>query len=177
MTGGGGGFCILQVEGSGPSSSIGFAGLQGKPVHETTNERMEAAMPAGDGTGPMGMGPMTGRAAGVCAGYGMPGSMNPIQGHGVGMGGGRGRGGRGGGRGPAAGLRAGCRNMFYATGMTGWQRAAADRAITGGVPPIAAGPTREQQLDALKGQAEYFEGALGELQKRIEELEAEKAEK
>lgn len=26
-------------------------------------------MPAGDGTGPMGLGPMTGRAAGYCAGY------------------------------------------------------------------------------------------------------------
>lgn len=27
-------------------------------------------MPRGDGTGPMGMGPMTGRGAGTCAGYG-----------------------------------------------------------------------------------------------------------
>ena len=34
-------------------------------------------MPAGDGTGPMGMGPMTGRAAGYCAGYPTPGFMNP----------------------------------------------------------------------------------------------------
>ena len=33
-------------------------------------------MPAGDGTGPMGMGPMTGRAAGYCAGYPVPGFMN-----------------------------------------------------------------------------------------------------
>jgi len=35
-------------------------------------------MPWGDGTGPMGMGPMTGRAAGFCAGYGVPGYANPI---------------------------------------------------------------------------------------------------
>jgi len=28
-------------------------------------------MPRGDGTGPMGMGPMSGRGAGYCAGYGM----------------------------------------------------------------------------------------------------------
>lgn len=35
-------------------------------------------MPAGDGTGPMGMGPMTGRAAGYCAGYGTPGFVNPV---------------------------------------------------------------------------------------------------
>lgn len=34
-------------------------------------------MPRGDGTGPMGMGPMTGRAAGYCAGYPTPGFMNP----------------------------------------------------------------------------------------------------
>ncbi|MBN1835246.1 MAG: DUF5320 family protein [Spirochaetales bacterium] len=34
-------------------------------------------MPRGDGTGPAGMGPMTGRAAGFCAGYGVPGFMNP----------------------------------------------------------------------------------------------------
>ena len=30
-------------------------------------------MPRGDGTGPMGNGPMTGRGAGFCAGLGMPG--------------------------------------------------------------------------------------------------------
>ena len=37
-------------------------------------------MPAGDGTGPFGLGPMTGRAAGYCAGYPVPGYMNPIPG-------------------------------------------------------------------------------------------------
>ncbi|HEY33099.1 MAG TPA: DUF5320 domain-containing protein [Dehalococcoidia bacterium] len=30
-------------------------------------------MPFGDGTGPRGMGPMTGRGAGYCAGFGRPG--------------------------------------------------------------------------------------------------------
>lgn len=94
------------------------------------------------------------------------------------MGFGCGRGmGHGGGRGPSAGLRAGWRNMFYATGLTGWQRAAAGWPMTGGVPPYAAAPTREQQLEAMKGQAEYFESALGGLRKHIEELEAEKADK
>ena len=33
-------------------------------------------MPRGDGTGPMGMGPMTGRRAGFCAGAVAPGAMN-----------------------------------------------------------------------------------------------------
>jgi len=37
-------------------------------------------MPFGDGTGPRGMGPMTGRGAGYCAGFGQPGIANPILG-------------------------------------------------------------------------------------------------
>ncbi|MBN2590729.1 MAG: DUF5320 domain-containing protein [Sedimentisphaerales bacterium] len=48
-------------------------------------------MPRGDRTGPAGMGPMTGRATGFCAGFQAPGFMN--------RGGGRGFGGRGAGRG------------------------------------------------------------------------------
>lgn len=39
-------------------------------------------MPRGDGTGPAGRGPMTGRRAGYCAGYGMPGYMNGAYGFG-----------------------------------------------------------------------------------------------
>ena len=39
-------------------------------------------MPGGDGTGPLGLGPMTGRAAGYCAGYPVPGYMNPLPGRG-----------------------------------------------------------------------------------------------
>ncbi len=33
-------------------------------------------MPGGDGTGPWGFGPMTGRGAGFCAGFPVPGYMN-----------------------------------------------------------------------------------------------------
>ncbi len=33
-------------------------------------------MPRGDGTGPNGMGPMTGRGMGYCAGFAVPGFMN-----------------------------------------------------------------------------------------------------
>ena len=43
-------------------------------------------MPGGDRTGPMGRGPMTGRAAGNCAGYPTPGFANPIPGFGRGRG-------------------------------------------------------------------------------------------
>ena len=131
-------------------------------------------MPRGDGTGPAGMGPMTGRAAGYCAGYSVPGYTNPIGGRGFGAFG-RGRGGGGWGR----------RNWFYATGLPGWQRAAMGMPAYGAPPayptPYAApfGPvaTEEQELDALKGQAEYFEDALEGIRKRIEELQAAPSEK
>ena len=47
-------------------------------------------MPGGDRTGPWGLGPRTGRAAGYCAGYNMPGYTNPRFGRGFGRGRGRG---------------------------------------------------------------------------------------
>jgi len=50
-------------------------------------------MPGGDRTGPLGMGPMTGRAAGYCAVYPTPEYANPMPGRGFGMGFGRRRGG------------------------------------------------------------------------------------
>jgi hypothetical protein len=66
-------------------------------------------MPRGDGTGPMGWGPMTGRGMGYCAGFNAPGYMIP----GPGMGYGRGRGrGRGFGRGMGYG-----RGFGYGRGM------------------------------------------------------------
>jgi len=122
-------------------------------------------MPRGDGTGPAGMGPMTGRAAGFCAGYSVPGYMNPIGGRGY-----WGRG-RGGGR--------GWRHGYYATGLPGWARAPMDAPAWGGpvtsyapqAGPVA--PTAEQELDGLKKQAEYFQETLGQINRRIEQLEAE----
>jgi len=39
-------------------------------------------MPRGDGTGPLGWGPMTGRVAGYCAGYPMPDFASPVWGRG-----------------------------------------------------------------------------------------------
>lgn len=136
-------------------------------------------MPGGDRTGPGGMGPMTGRAAGYCAGYPIPGFMNPIPGGGFG---GWGRGGGGWGR----------RNRFYATGLTGWQRGMYGYPAYGGASPYGApygGPygaaygtpygapfaptmTAEQEIEALKGQTEYFEDILDGIKKRIVELEA-----
>ena len=119
-------------------------------------------MPRGDGTGPAGMGPMTGRAAGYCAGYFVPGSANP--GMRQGAGGWFGRGGGGG---------WGRRNRFYATGLTGRQRAAAGAPPYGAMPPVYAPPTKEQELGLLKDEAEGLQGALSDIKKRIEELETD----
>jgi hypothetical protein len=130
-------------------------------------------MPGGDRTGPAGLGPMTGRAAGFCAGYAVPGFMNPVGGRGY-WGWGRGR---GGGR--------GWRNWFYATGLPGWARVGYGMpAYSGAVNPYAYGGaafapaiTEQQELDGLKGQAEYLEDALDGIKKRIEELESQKGSK
>lgn len=65
-------------------------------------------MPGGDRTGPRGMGPGTGRAAGFCAGAGRPGFMSPRPGRGFG-GGGHGR-----------------RIGYHATGLPGWARGGGD---------------------------------------------------
>jgi hypothetical protein len=51
-------------------------------------------MPSQNGTGPMGMGPLTGRRAGSCAGNAMPiRGRGQARGFGMGLGGGRRRGG------------------------------------------------------------------------------------
>ncbi|MFZ7120875.1 MAG: DUF5320 domain-containing protein [Eubacteriaceae bacterium] len=49
-------------------------------------------MPAGDGTGPMGLGRMIGRGLGFCAGYVVPGYLNNSMRRGMGLGRGFGRG-------------------------------------------------------------------------------------
>jgi len=130
-------------------------------------------MPGGDRTGPMGQGPMTGRAAGYCTGSPAPGYMNPAPGGGFESWGrgfrGRGGGGRGGGR--------GWRNRFYATGLPGWARAGWDF----GPPapygaPFAPSMTREQEVELLREQASYFNETLEDIKKRIEELSAQTKE-
>jgi hypothetical protein len=118
-------------------------------------------MPGGDRTGPVGLGPMTGRGAGFCAGYSMPGYANPVGGRGF-FGRGRGFGMRGGGRGR--------RNWFYAAGLPGWARA-------GYGMPFATGLTTREELEVLKEQAKYFEETLEETKKRIEELKNQKSNK
>lgn len=119
-------------------------------------------MPRGDGTGPFGYGPMTGRGAGFCAGNGVPGYANQgfIRGRGFG----------GGGR--------GWRNRYFATGLPGWARPFGYNQLPG-YPAGAnyAEYTPERELEALKNQADFFQGQLETLNQRIRELEEIAAKK
>jgi len=153
MTGRGMGSCVLRFEAGEPPTVTGFVGAAGRPVQWTADQTKEnQIMPRGNGTGPMGMGAMTGRGAGFCAGSAVPGYMNP--------GGGRGAWGRGGrwGCGLGLGFRGGC----------GWG------AIPYPTPSAAAGfaaPTPEQERTILQGQLEHIEATLEGIRKRLHELE------
>jgi hypothetical protein len=85
MTGLGRGFCVLASSAENPDRVKGFAGFQGVPVGQVVENVEDIGkevinVPYGDGTGPAGLGPMTGRAAGFCAWFGVPGYMNPVVG-------------------------------------------------------------------------------------------------
>jgi len=130
-------------------------------------------MPRGDRTGPLGMGPRTGRGAGFCSGFDVPGYMNPTSGAGYGAGygagrgfggGGGGGGGRGFGRGRGMGWGRGAAAYPMAPMAPGWQAYP--------VPPQAAAP--ENELDALRADAQNLQQTLGDIQKRIAELEKDK---
>ena len=121
-------------------------------------------MPRGDRTGPNGMGPMTGRAAGFCAGFETPGFANPIAGRGMGMGRGRSSGFGGGFGGGRGGGRGWC-NMFYATGLPGWMRVAAPQ-----VPNAPAMPETEKQ--SLQGYAASLQQQLDAIKQRIAAIES-----
>jgi len=88
---------------------------------------------------------MTGRRAGYCAGYDAPGYAAPRFGRGFGR--------RGGGF--------GWRHRFYATGAPGFW----------GYVPAAPRPTREQETEWLKAQAEELQDELQSISSRLNELE------
>ncbi len=107
-------------------------------------------MPAGDGTGPMGLGPMTGRAAGYCAGYGVPGYMNPIPGRGAwGWGRARGRGWGTWGTVPLADI----------------------------APPLYGTPAPEAERQFLTQQVQALEQQLDWARKRLDDLAPKESEK
>ncbi len=91
-------------------------------------------MPRGDGTGPVGMGPMSGRGAGFCAGYNMQGVAN----RGCGMGYGLGR-------------RAG----FRAAGARGWR--GESTVMTGDDKK-----TLRRQVDVMQNQLDALKKRLDE---------------
>jgi hypothetical protein len=97
-------------------------------------------MPRGDGTGPMGMDPMSGRGAGYCRGFGISGSANASMGRGFGRGGGRG--------GWFCGLGNRWRNWFRGAGA----------------------PAAVNEKDGLKQQAELLQTELDSIRKRLNEL-------
>ena len=107
-------------------------------------------MPGFDGTGPMGMGAMTGGARGLCN----PGRVTqpgPMAVRGLGRGRGHGN-----------------RNMYWETGLPGWKRSnqAGFRGMPSDVPY-----TPEQELDLLKDQTNYLKAALEAIDARIQEIQ------
>lgn len=120
-------------------------------------------MPRGDNTGPMGQGPMTGRAAGFCAGYNVPGYVNTAPagrggfGHGFGRGAGRGFG-RAAGRGFGRGYNEGFGWGGYATG-----------SLAAGTQGFELSPENEREV--LKRQQNYLAKELDAINKRLTDLD------
>ena len=113
-------------------------------------------MPGFDGTGPRGMGPMTGGGRGYCA---VPAGRAPAGGFFRRGGGGR-----------------GWRNRYYATGMPGWQKAAYGYpAYDGGSYPYSE-PTADEEREMLKNEAEALKKELEDVQSRIQALEKARKE-
>jgi len=120
-------------------------------------------MPFGDGTGPQGLGPMTGRGAGYCAGFPYPGCMNPYFGRGY-FGWGRGW------FGPGRGWR----NWARITGLPGWWRAQVGLPAFGrrwsfwpSVPEISA----DQEKELLSEELENLKEEMRAIKQRLRDLD------
>lgn len=135
-------------------------------------------MPAGDRTGPVGIGPMTGRGMGYCAGYGAAGYDAPSW---ASRGPGRrfyGRGGRWGGSGFGRGGGGwGYRHWYHATGLPRWARG---RRFAGfGYPPAVgygapdAPSSREHEVEMLKDEADWLKEQLDAINQRMDQLSEE----
>ncbi|MHB0979842.1 MAG: DUF5320 domain-containing protein [Thermoleophilia bacterium] len=110
-------------------------------------------MPRGDRTGPFGQGAMTGRAAGYCAGYAVPGfaSSATI---------GRGMGGPGAGGWSRGGH--GYRNRFYATGVP------LSAYGVGGPEPVLP---RDEEIALLKSESQRLRSVLETIDQRLAQIE------
>ena len=123
-------------------------------------------MPGGDRRGPVGMGPMTGRAAGYCGRYDLPGYANGLPGRGFGMGFGGGRAGRG--------FRG---RAFGGGGFRRWNMAP---GFAGGITFRGYGagyvePDPQLERSALSRQANALQAELEAIRKRIDEIEGDPA--
>lgn len=110
-------------------------------------------MPAGDGTGPLGLGPRTGRGLGYCAGYPVAGYVRQLPGRGFF------RGGFGFGRGFGRGF--GYRWNFYANPYYGAPY----------YPQAPAYMSKDEEKAVLVEQAKEIENELKAIKDRIAELE------
>jgi len=128
-------------------------------------------MPAGDRSGPLGRGPMTGRGTGYCVGNPGPGHMFGGPGFGFGRGFGWGRGfgfGRGRGLGQGRGWGRGWFGRFggYPQEMPFWDPYG---------PPTSGSDfpqaSSKEELQYLKEEEEILSKEMKRLKKRIEELE------
>lgn len=114
-------------------------------------------MPRGNGMGPSGQGPMTGRGAGFCAGYNVPGYMNQQGRRGMGFRRGMGRGmGRGAG---------------FAWQYDGIPAGAAPDAAVPQAAPADMTAAAENPIETLLKQSDTMLQAIDDLRKRIETLE------
>jgi len=114
-------------------------------------------MPRGDRTGPNGMGPMTGRAAGFCAGYDRPGYMNPA--------GGQGYYGRGYGRGMGFGYGRGLgRGRGYGRGFA--------PAYPVAYAPYPASAQAENEKDYLENELNMLKEDMKHIETRLNEIKA-----
>lgn len=124
-------------------------------------------MPRGNKTGPLGQGPMTGRAAGFCAGYAVPGYSDTVDtaqgGYGQGFGRGFGRGGaRGVGRGQGFGRGFGRGGAGFGGGYA---------APVPGFPPQGAKLSPENERQVLSRQQEYLAQELDAIKKRLADID------
>ena len=111
-------------------------------------------MPAGDRTGPQGMGSRTGRGMGFCAGNDMPGYMNGGYGFRRSVGRMGGRGGRG------------YRNWFHATGQPRWARF---QGAGWGYPPEPIPVNPEEEKEMLREEEKWLKERLDAVQSRLNE--------
>jgi hypothetical protein len=100
--------------------------------HKKSYRKEVVGMPRGDQTGPMGLGPKTGRGHGYCEGYEAPETIDPTFGL--------------------------CWNGRRRRVEFGWRH-------------CFTLPTQEEIRQALKSEADWLNGRLEAINKRIEEIE------